>query len=108
MSRLYKIWTPHTVEVEPYLGEGANGDVHGPKETVSDVYTKDISEVVTDDNGAEAVSRATVRFNLDDTPAKGSYVTIWPGTKRAYRAKVFKVSHHDHPDWPSLGTVWLR
>lgn len=108
MTRLPKAWTPHTVKVEDFEGEGANGEVWGTKHTIPDVYVKDVAEVVIDNSGAEVVSRATVRFNLDDTPPEGSMVTIWPNTPHQRRSKAFKVGRYDHPDWPSVGVVWLR
>lgn len=106
--RLPKEWTPHTVMVSQVLGEGANGPIVSRPTEVPDVYVKDISEVTTDDTGAEIVSRATVRFNLADMPAKNSTVTVWPGESHEYEATVFKTSRLDHPGWPSLGVAWLR
>lgn len=106
--RLPKEWTPHTVSVRPFLGVGGNGPIIGESQTIENVYVKDISEIVTDDDGQEAVSRATVRFSLEDLPAKGSLITVWPGTPHAYEASLFKVSRLDHPAWPSLGVGWLR
>lgn len=106
--RLPKSWTPHTIDVEPFLGEGSNGIVLGPKERVEDVYVRDVSEVVTDDTGAEVVSRAKVYLNFEDTPLTGSKVTIWPGTRHAKTGTIFKADLADHPDWPGRGAVWLK
>lgn len=106
--RLHRSWTPHTVKIAAYEGEGANGPIVADAVDVADVYVKDVAEVVVDSDGAEVVSRATVRLNLDDTPPIGSLVTIWPGMAREHTARVFKVSHHEHPQWPGLGTIYLR
>lgn len=106
--RLYKSWTPHTVEVEPYIGEAANGSIVGEKVTVEDVYVRDVSEVVTDDTGAEIVSRAKVYFNFEDTPHTGSKVTVWPDTRHEKIGIVFKADLADHPEWPGLGVAWLQ
>lgn len=106
--RLPKSWTPHTVLVEPFLGQGANGPLYGPQETIKDVYIHDQAEIVRDNTGVEIVSSASVRFNLDDLPVNGSKVTIWPGTRHETASKLFKVTLLDHPGWPSLGIGWLK
>lgn len=106
--RLPKSWTPHSVGVEPYVGESANGAVFSGRRTVEDVYVKDQQEVVVDGTGAEVLSRASVRFNLDDLPPIGSKVTVWEGTPTEYSAVMFKVSRLSHPGWPAIGVGWLR
>lgn len=108
MTQLPKVWTPHTVQVEPFQGEGANGVILGEKVTVEAVYVRDVSKVVTDDSGAEVVSRAKVYFNFDDTPRVGSRVTIWPGSTQEKSGIAFKQNLTNHPDWPGRGVVWLR
>ena len=51
---------PHRVIVEPYLGSGAYGDVHGdPVEHRA--YVEDGRRLVRDEHGAEVVSETTVR-----------------------------------------------
>ena len=102
------VWTPHTVTVAPYLGEGANGPVTGPSAPVVGVYVKDQAELVYTDLGKEEVSRATVWFPLEAMPANGSKVTVWPGTGFEYTANVFKTSRLAHPAFPNFGKVWLR
>ena len=106
--RLPKFWTPHTVIVEPYEGEGANGESWGPAVPVPDVYLEDVTEVVVDDTGAEVVSRGRVIFNFDDAPIKGSYVTVWSGTVHERRSRIFKLALNQHDGWPSYAIGYLR
>ena len=106
--RLPKEWTPHTVTVQPYVGEGAAGPIIGEPVTVRDVYVKDVTEVVLDGSGAEVVSRGTVRFNLEDLPSLDSRVTVWEGTPQEYTAVLFRTSRLQHPGWPELGVGWLK
>lgn len=108
MGRLPTIWTPHKVTVQPFLGESANGPLHDAPLVVGDVYVKDQQETVTDPAGSEVVSRATVRFNLEDLPPIGSKVTVWAGTAEEYEAVMFKTSRLAHPSWPSIGVGWLK
>lgn len=101
-------WVPHTVKVQPFLGEGANGPVWGPETTLGNVYVRDIHEVTVDASGAEIISSGRVYFNLPDTPAVGSRVRVWVGTQFERVATVVKVSRAEHPYWPGLGTAYLN
>lgn len=106
--RLPKFFTPHTVQLEPYLGEGANGESWGPVVDQPDVFVEDVTEKVVDDTGAEVVSRGRVTFNIDDAPLMGSYVTVWSGTVHERRSRIFKLALNDHPAWPGFAIGYLR
>lgn len=95
------------MHVATYEGESANGPIHGPEVAVPGVYVKDQQELIRDSSGAEILSRATVRFNLEDLPPVGSKVTVWKGSAQEYAATVAKVARHSHPGWASIGTGWL-
>ncbi len=106
--RLPRVWTPHTVTVTPREGVSARGPIFGTPVEVPDVYVKDVQETVVDETGAEVLSRASIRFNLDDLPTIGSKVTVWKGTDLEYEATIFKASRHSHPAWPAVGVGWLK
>lgn len=105
---LPKVWTPHSVEVVPYEGEGANGPISGEPKLIDGVYVKDQAEVVATETGEEIISRSTVWFNLKDLPRVDSKVVVWPGTPQQYEARVFRTSRLEHPGWPNAGKAWLR
>ena len=106
--RLANIWTPHNVIVEPFLGEGANGDTWGDPVTVGNVFVEDVQEIAVDDSGKEILSLGRVIFNFDDAPLKRSFVTVWLGSKHERRSEVFKLSLNDHPAWPGFAIGYLR
>lgn len=112
--RLPAEWTPHSVTVLPYTGEGANGPTWGTllsfsPTTGNGVYVRDIHELIVDDTGAEVVSSGSVRFSFDDaTFGPQSKVTVWEGRPFSREAAVIKVSRFEHPDWPGLAVVYLR
>ena len=113
MTRLRAHWTPHTVTVTPYLGQGSRGAIYGPPvkhspETGNGVYVEDSREVVVDASGAEAVSETKVHMAFDDAPATGSRVRVWEGTPHEREAPVIKVSLFNHPRWPGYAVVHLR
>lgn len=111
--RLRAHWTPHTVLVRPYEGEGGNGPVWGAQITRSPatgdgVYTEDVVEVVTDASGAEVVSSGRVHLSFADAPPAGSLITVWPGMSFAREAAVIRVSRFEHPRWPGYAVAYLR
>ena len=105
--RLDSAWTPHTIGVESYGGEGGNGPIFDSVTEVADVYVRDLHETIIDASGAETVSSGRVYCNLADTPTLGSRVRIWAGTQFERVAPVVKVSRADHPQWPGLGVAYL-
>lgn len=107
--RLDPEWTPHTVGVQRYEGEGGNGPIWADEVDVADVYVRDLHELITDASGTETVSSARVYFNLTDTPPLGSRIRIWRGDPQFERvAPVVKLSRADHPAFPGLGVAYLR
>lgn len=59
--RLRAHWTPHTVKIKPFAGEGGNGPVWGTEVTRSPatgdgVYVEDAREVVVDASGTDRKS----------------------------------------------------
>ncbi|WP_435298535.1 hypothetical protein [Timonella sp. A28] len=106
--RLEKTFTPHTVTVTPFLGEGANGEIWGPASEVRDVFVEDVQEVVIDDSGKEVVSSGRVIFNFDDAPLKRSKVTVWAGTLHERTSEIFKLALNHHDEWPSFAIGYLR
>lgn len=113
MTRLPAYYTPHTVHVEPYEGEGGNGPVFGESMTFSPadgngVYCEDSQELVRDMAGREVVSMGKVYFSFEDAPAVESRVTVWPGSVHERTSTVLRVSRFEHPDWPGFAVVYLR
>lgn len=111
--RLRPHWTPHTVRVRPFEGEGGNGPIWGDDvvrspETGDGVYVEDVVEVVTDQSGAEVVSSGRVHFSFEDAPPVNSFITVWPGTAFERKAVVVKVSRFDHPRWPGYAVAYLK
>ena len=106
--RLDKAWTPHTVTVERFAGEGANGPIFEPARTITNVYLEMQNELVIDDQGNEVVSLGRVIFNLADTPPQGSKITHKLGPLPERTATAFKVAAYDHPAWPGYAIAYLR
>lgn len=103
------VWAPHEVMVEPFLGEGANGESWGPVALVRDVFVEDTQEVVIDDTGAEVVSRGRVTFfPYENAPLKRSKVILWAGAAHERTAEIFKLVINHHPEWPSNAVGYLR
>ncbi|OJX94083.1 MAG: hypothetical protein BGO96_09765 [Micrococcales bacterium 73-15] len=113
MKRLPASWTPHSITVKPYLGDGANGATYGPPITLSPsqgtgVYVEDVQELVTDTAGREVASSGRVHMSFQDVPLAGSLITVWVGTPFSREAEVVKTARHYHPAWPGYGIAYLR
>jgi len=113
VTRLRAHWTPHTVTVTPYLGQGSRGAIYGDPVSYSPatgngVYVEDSREVVVDTSGTETVSETKVHMSFEDAPATGSRVRVWVGTPHEREAPVIKVSLFEHPRWPGYAVVYLR
>lgn len=82
--RLPKRFLPHTVIVEPYLGDGAYGPQYGPEQTVR-CFVDDTRKVVRDTDGAEVASETTVFTRPDADIPEGSQIQVGGRTTRVIR-----------------------
>lgn len=107
VKRLPSRWTPHTVRVTPFLGEGGNGPIWGAPVEVP-AFVEDVAEVVVDRSGTEVVSGTKVTLNFDDAPAEQSRVAVWLDTTHERTAPVVSVARNEHPNWPAFAVLRLK
>lgn len=94
MPRLRRKHLPHLVNVTPFLGDGAEGPVYGPKVTGVPAYVEQKSRLVVDRRaaspsaGTEIVSSTRVVLLPDNDVLPSSLVTVWPGTPRERTSEV--------------------
>lgn len=108
MAAIPDFMTPHTVIVEPLVGSGGMGDIHGP--AVSDIpaMVEEGAVLVRDSGGAEVVSSARVHCSWDVVAPPGSRVTLWSGTSSERTSIVITSAGAPHPTLPSWRTLSLR
>lgn len=108
-DRIPKELTPHSVLVQPKLGEGSRGPVFGPEAPLVDVLCEDKIRLVRDATGSQVASSGRVIANLADVGfGVDSIITIWKDTPRERQTKVLSVSVFDHPEFPSTIELYLE
>ena len=92
--------TPHTVNVEAWVGAGAFGDILDPAAPYGPCVVEDTVRAVTvqtaDAEGDERLSSTTVYGPLSDTVTPGSRITL-PWGRTAKVLAVARVEAHGHP-----------
>lgn len=107
MPRLRKAHLPHLVNIRPYEGDSAEGDVWG--DLIEDVpaYVEQKARLVVDRRstsptaGQEITSPARVFLLPENDVIPRAQITVWPGTARERTSEVIVSALFDYKRTPN-------
>lgn len=114
MARLRKKHLPHRIDIEPFGGDGAEGDIWEAKRTDRPAYVEQRARLRVDrrstspTSGQEIVSSTFIVVLTGDDCAPRSRVTVWPGTPRERTAEVIDSVLYDYPGTPGHAELFLE
>lgn len=114
MARLRKKHLPHRIDVTPFGGDGAEGDIWEGKREDRPAYVEQRARLRVDrrstspTSGQEITSSTFIVVLTDDDCAPRSRVTIWKGTPRERTAEVIDSAFFDYRGTPSHVELYLE
>lgn len=112
LERALEVLLPHKelVDVEPYLGGGADGRLYDDPVRVPRALILDDVQLIRDQYDSETELSAIIyleRKALAEIPTPETRVTIWAGTPDERTATVDACGRYEHPDIADLLEVRL-
>jgi hypothetical protein len=112
MPRLRARDLPHTVSIEHFAGDGAEGSTWAGAVADVPAYVEQKSKLIVDRrtssptaNQEIVASNFIVLLTANDVLSE-SYITVWAGTPRERRAQVISSALFDYRGTPSHVEVW--
>lgn len=107
MVRLRARHLPHRISITPLAGEGAEGDVWGPKRPNVPAYVEQKTRLVVDARpgsdtfGQEVEAAAFIVILLEDDTLPRSLIEVGAGTPRERESEVIRSDRYEYPGTPS-------
>jgi hypothetical protein len=114
VARLRKKHLPHRVILQPFGGDGAEGDIWGDERTDVPAYVEQKTRLVVDrrsnspTRGQEVQSTTFVVLLLDDDVQPRTRVTVWPGRPRERKSEVIDSAYFEYRGTPSHVELYLE
>jgi hypothetical protein len=112
MPRLRARDLPHTVTIERFAGDGAEGSTWATAVSAVSAYVEQKSKLIVDRRTSsptanqEIVASTFIVLLTADDVLPESYITVWAGTGRERRAQVVSSAYFDYRGAPSHVEVW--